>query len=244
MLHYAAPPPYIACMTDYKQEAAKAALGHIKPGQTIGLGAGATIAYLVDMLAADSVLAGSLTFASSSFKTAGLLAGRGLNLKSPAYLNHLDIYFDGCDQFDAHLNALKSGGGIHATEKILASMADEFILLGDTSKFSEKLSTKYPLVIEVLPAALQIVIKTLKDDFSPASLNLRMSSQKDGALISDNGNLLVDIYFNELPALSELNTRVKMIPGIIEHSLFYRMASKALIAGPDGVSVVTPRHVR
>ncbi|WP_158288364.1 ribose 5-phosphate isomerase A [Mucilaginibacter psychrotolerans] len=229
-------------MTDYKLEAAKAAVGNIKPGQTVGLGAGATIAYLVDMLAADSALAGSLTFASSSFKTAGLLAGRGLNFKSPAYLNHLEVYFDGCDQFDAQLNALKSGGGIHATEKILASMADEFILLGDTSKFSDKLTTKYPLVIEVLPAALQIVLKTLKDEFSPTSLNLRMSSQKDGALISDNGNLLVDIYFNELPPLSELNTRVKMIPGIVEHSLFYRMASKALIAGPDGISVIIPRH--
>jgi len=229
-------------MNDYKMEAAKAALQFIKPGQTIGLGAGTTIANLVAMIATESNDAAVLTFTSSSFKTTTLLNEKGLNVKAPVLLKHLDIYFDGCDQFDIELSALKSGGGIHTTEKILASMADEFILIGDSGKFTDKLDTTYPLVIEIIPAALQVVLQTLAADFPGAKLNVRMSNQKDGAVISDNGNMLVDINFTQLIALDELNTQIKMIPGIVEHSLFYRMASKAIIAGEGGITILTPQY--
>jgi ribose 5-phosphate isomerase A len=230
-------------MNDYKMEAAKAALQFIKPGQTIGLGAGATIANLAGLIAAERDHAASLTFTSSSFKTASFLNEKGLTVKPPSLLKHLDIYFDGCDQFDTELNALKSGGGIHTTEKILASMADEFILAGDAAKFATKLDITYPLVIEVIPAALQIVLQTLVNDFPGVKLNVRMSNQKDGAVISDNGNMLVDVHFTQLKALDELNIQIKMIPGVIEHSLFYHMATKAIIAGEKGVSIITPSYL-
>jgi len=229
-------------MNDYKMEAAKAALQFIKPGQTIGLGAGTTIANLVALIGMESSYAASLIFTSSSFKTTSLLNEKGLNVKAPALLKHLDIYFDGCDQFDIELSALKSGGGIHTTEKILASMADEFILIGDSGKFTNTLDTTYPLVIEIIPAALQVVLQTLATAFPGAKLNMRMSNQKDGAVISDNGNMLVDINFTQLIALDELNTQIKMIPGIVEHSLFYRMASKAIIAGEGGITILTPQY--
>jgi ribose 5-phosphate isomerase A len=139
-------------MADYKFEAALAASRLIKPAQTIGLGAGSTIAHLVSLLAADASLAASLTLVSSSFKTTRLMMDRGLNVHAIALTKTLDIYFDGCDQFDTELNALKSGGGIHTSEKILASLADEFILTGDAAKFAPRLDTTYPLVIEVLPS--------------------------------------------------------------------------------------------
>src|SRR6202008_2039737 len=118
-----------------KMEAAKAAFKLIKQGQCIGLGAGTTVANLVSLLASDGSLAASLTLVSSSFKTAGLLSERGINVHPMALTKSVDIYFDGCDQFDTELNALKSGGGIHTTEKILAAMAKEFILIGDDAKF-------------------------------------------------------------------------------------------------------------
>jgi len=229
-------------MTDYKLEAAKAALLLIKPGQTIGLGAGATVANLVAMIRQKLELAPTLLFTSSSFKTTNLLLEYGLRVQSPALLTHIDIYFDGCDQFDLELNALKSGGGIHTTEKILASMADEFILIGDETKFVEKLDTKYPLVVEILPQALQIVLSRLTSDFPEAKITLRMSDKKDGAVISENGNFLADIYFASAIRPEKLNVQIKMIPGIVDHSLFYRMATKALIAGENGVRVIMPEY--
>jgi ribose 5-phosphate isomerase A len=229
-------------MADYKMEAAKAALKLIMPGQNIGLGAGSTIASLVALLAAESSLAASLTLVSSSFKTTRLLTEYGLNVQSVALTKSLHIYFDGCDQFDTELNALKSGGGIHTSEKILASMAQEFILIGDAGKFANKLDTTYPLVIEVLPDALHLVMRQLSGNFPDAKIIIRMSDKKDGAVITDNGNLLLDLYFTRLPALDQLNVQVKMIPGVVEHSLFYGLAGKAIIAGDDGIRVINRAH--
>lgn len=229
-------------MTDYKMEAAKAALKLIKPNQTIGLGAGTTIAHLVKLIAAEITFTSSLTFVSSSFKTSNLIVEHHLNLQSSAFINKLDIYFDGCDQFDKELNALKSGGGIHTTEKILASMAKEFILIGDSGKFASHLNTTYPIVIEVIPGAIMFVQNWLTTNFPKAVITIRMSTQKDGALISDHGNLLADIYFTNLLALEKLNIMIKMVPGIVEHSLFYRIASKAIIAGEEGITILLPEY--
>ncbi|MFA6084989.1 ribose 5-phosphate isomerase A [Mucilaginibacter sp.] len=229
-------------MTDYKIEAAKAALSLIKTGQTIGLGAGSTVAHLINLISQKTDLADSLIFTSSSFKTTSNLLEHGLRVQSPAQLKHLDVYFDGCDQFDKELNALKSGGGIHTTEKILASMANEFILMGDEGKFAEQLDTTYPLVIEVLPQAIQVVLLRLATDHPQAKVNLRMSTQKDGAVISENGNLLADIHFDKTIAPDILNIQIKMIPGIVDHSLFYRMATKAVIAGDKGIRTIYPNY--
>ena len=227
-------------MTDYKLEAAKAALQLIKAGQTIGLGAGTTVSHLAAMISRESELWPSLLFTSSSFKTTALLQQQGLRVQSPSLLKFIDIYFDGCDQFDEELNALKSGGGIHTTEKILASMAGEFILMGDDEKFVQKLDTKYPLVVEILPQALQVVLSRLATDFPDAQIKLRMSNQKDGAVISENGNLLADIYFASAIAPEKLNIHIKMIAGIVDHSLFYRMAAKAIVAGKTGTKIIMP----
>ncbi|RWY49232.1 ribose 5-phosphate isomerase A [Mucilaginibacter gilvus] len=230
-------------MADHKLTAAKAALSLIGPNQSIGLGAGSTIMHLVNLIANECKYAASLNFASSSFKTTQLLSARSLRVSPPALLHKLDLYFDGCDQFDAELNALKSGGGIHTTEKVLASMADEFVLLGDESKFAKHLNAAYPLVIEILPQALQIVLTKAAGMFPLATITQRMSTQKDGALISDNGNMLVDVYFTEMPNARELNVQVKMIPGVVEHSLFYHLATKAIIAGEGGVQSILPHRL-
>jgi ribose 5-phosphate isomerase A len=224
---------------DYRLEAAKACLQFLKTGQTIGLGAGATVTYLVNLIAEHHELTHSITFVSSSFQTRQYLHQKGLNVKMAWQIPSVDIYFDGCDQLDAELNALKSGGGIHTSEKILASVAHQFILIGDESKFVPELDHTYPVVIEILPEAQSAVLGRLKSDFPSASIDLRMGKGKDGVVMSDNGNLLADMKFTELPELAELNTYIKMMPGIVDHSLFYQMANKAVIAGEHGTRVVT-----
>ncbi|SEB06118.1 ribose-5-phosphate isomerase [Pedobacter hartonius] len=223
-------------------EAAKAASKLIKAGQTIGVGAGSTIAKLIRLIAAECTFSSTLTLVSSSFNSSALILKSGLNLKSAAAVDMLDIYFDGCDQFDTELSALKSGGGIHTTEKILASMADEFILIGDTGKFADQLNNIYPLVIEVIPAALNTILQQITASFPDAELRLRMSTEKDGAVISEYGNYLIDIYFSQPVKPAELNVKIKMIPGIVEHSLFYRMATKAIVAGEEGIKILRPQY--
>ncbi|MBK0383921.1 ribose 5-phosphate isomerase A [Pedobacter sp. SD-b] len=229
-------------MEDYKLEAAKASLGFISEGQKLGLGAGSSIFYLIDIITKNEVLSQSLSFVSSSFKTRQYLCEKGL--KSSSNIENLAIYFDGCDQFDIKLNAFKSGGGIHTSEKIMASIAKEFILVGDESKFVEKLDHTHPLVVEVLPEALFLVLKKIQANYPECVATVRMANQKDGAVITENGNLLIDIRFQTIPDLAELNIKVKMIPGIIEHSLFYGLATKAIIAGKQGIRIIKPSYER
>ncbi|AOM79910.1 ribose 5-phosphate isomerase A [Pedobacter steynii] len=230
-------------MADYKRVAAEACLQFLKPGQTIGVGAGSSISHLINFISLSPDLADHLIVVSSSFKTRALIQEKGLQLQVSAQLNQkLDIYFDGCDQFDEALNALKSGGGIHTSEKILASMAGDFILIGDDSKMVSKLDHTYPLVIEILPEALKAVTDRLKSVYPTASVKLRITDKKDGVVISDNGNLLADMFFEELPEISALNTNVKMIPGVVEHSLFYGMATKAIIAGAQGTVILNKKR--
>ena len=122
-------------------------------------------------------------------------------------------------------------------------MASEFILMGDDAKFVPELTATYPLVIEILPQALQIVLARLRSAAYPdAEIKLRVGDQKDGAVISDNGNLLADIRFTHAPKWQQLNIDIKMIPGVVEHSLFYGMATKAIIAGEGGIRIITPER--
>ena len=109
-------------MVDYKKQAAELAFGLISSGQTIGLGDGSTVFYLMELIAADTTLATSLILTSSSEKTIVRMNELGLTVFPLSDLKVVDSYFDGCDQFDRELNALKSGAGIHTMEKILASM--------------------------------------------------------------------------------------------------------------------------
>lgn len=227
-------------MTDHKYEAAKAAGALVSAGQTIGLGGGKTIAYLAEMLAENVQLMQSLTVTSSSFDTTVLLHEKGFRLVAPSLVSKLDIYFDGCDVFDKQLNALKSGGGIHVMEKLLAAAADKFVLLGDAGKFQTTLNTKYPIAIEFLPQALGIVRRKIALLFPGTRFVQRMSSEKTGAVISDNGNMLADVYFDVFPELKELNISIKMIPGIVGHSLFYGLAHQAVISGDNGVQHIYP----
>ena len=84
------------------------------------------------------------------------------------------------------------------------------------------------------------MLKRLANDYPGANINLRMSTQKDGAVISDNGNFLADIYFENVINPAILNTVIKMIPGIVDHSLFYRLATKAIVVGEHGIRVIYP----
>src|ERR1700677_3953671 len=142
---------------DLKKEAAAAALPLILPGSMVGFGAGSTMAHLINLVSEDRGLMGSLRVFSSSFTTRELLLQKGFVVQEAGWTAKLDTYFDGCDQFDRRLSALKSGGGVHTSEKVLAAMADEFILVGDAGKRVERLGVGYPLVLEVIPEALAYV---------------------------------------------------------------------------------------
>jgi ribose 5-phosphate isomerase A len=223
---------------NFKQQAAATAITFIKDDSIVGLGAGSTIAYTIDYLKTKINDGLSIQLVTSSFTTKQLLLKENLAVLPIEFCKEIDIYFDGCDQFDKQLNALKSGGGIHTQEKLLASMAKQFILAGDDSKLVDTFDTKYPLVIEMLPQSATFVPYKIQTLFPGVKIQMRINDKKDGAVITENGNYLLDVYFEQWPALSSINQTFKNIAGVVETSLFYGMTHKAIIAGENGVTVL------
>ncbi|WP_394843501.1 ribose 5-phosphate isomerase A [Pendulispora brunnea] len=225
---------------DLKKIAAEKALELIAPHgpnvMRVGLGAGSTIAYLVELLAANPVQGVELY--TSADATAALLNAKGLPVHDVANVARLDLYLDGCDQLDRELNALKSGGGIHTSEKLLARMAREFVLLGDTSKYVERLDTRYPICLEVLTEAVEHVRSECLRAFPTSRLEVRRDPQGQ-PIVTKRGHWLADVRFGEMPELAAANQVLKFTAGVVETSLFYRIARKAILAGPDGVTVLT-----
>ncbi len=200
----------------------------VKDGMVVGLGGGSTISYLIDYVKDKDI-----KVVSPSSKTVLLAQKMGLTVLNTQYVDHVDIAFDGCDEVDSHLNALKSGGGIHTQEKIIASMAGEYIVLVDESKFHETLAFKVPVVVEVLPKAYSVVKKKLEK--LNGNVELRTASNKDGFLMSDEGNILLDVYFDGVQDIRLLNQTLLMMPGVVDTSLFVDILTGMILVNDKGV---------
>lgn len=225
-------------MKNLKKEAARSAVSFIKDNSIVGLGAGSTVACMVDFISSEVKNGLKLQLVTASYTTSQLLLQKGMAVQPLSSFDFIDIYFDGCDQFDKNLHALKCGGGIHTREKLLASMASAFFLVGDHTKYAEQLQTTFPLVIELLPDAARYVQACLQKIFPGTRMGLRMSDKYDGPAITANGNYLLDIWFRAWPVLKGINETVKEITGVVETSLFYNLAHKAIIAAPEQVTIM------
>ena len=179
----------------------------VKDGMVVGLGGGSTISYLVDYVKDKDI-----KVVSPSSKTVLLAQKAGMTVLNTQYVDHVDIAFDGCDEVDSHLNALKSGGGIHTQEKIIASMADEYIVLVDETKFHDTLAC-----------------------LLNGNVELRTATNKDGFLMSDEGNILLDVYFNDVQDIGMLNQTLLMMPGIVDTSLFVDILTGIILVNDKGV---------
>jgi len=220
---------------DLKKNCAKEAIKYIKSGMIIGLGGGRSIAYLIEHIKEDKNL--NVKIVTPSTKTRLLCIENGLEVLHTCSVDKVDVAFDGCDQVDENLNALKSGGGIHTKEKLIASMAKEYILLVDEAKVEMTLTFKAPVVLEILEDSLKYVERqVLELGGKPV---VRSSDIKDGFTISDNGNLLMNVDFNDVKDIYELNNSLINICGVIETSLFTNVITKVIIASEKGIRVIS-----
>lgn len=216
---------------ELKKNCAKEALKYIKNNTIIGLGGGSTISYLIDYIKENQDL--SVKIVTPSVKTKMLCIKKGLEVLHTSFVDRIDVAFDGCDEVDEALNAIKSGGGIHTKEKLIASMADEYVLLVDDTKFVKKLTFKYPVVLEILQDSLKYVERLVtKLGGKPT---IRSSASKDGFTISDNGNLLMDVIFSNVEDIYGLENSLKNICGVIDTSLFTNVVTKVLVSSESGV---------
>lgn len=218
---------------DLKRMCAKEAIKYIRDEMVVGLGGGRTIAYLIEYIKEENL---KVKIVTPSTKTKMICIENSLEVLHTGFVDKVDVAFDGCDQVDKNLNALKSGGGIHTKEKLIASMAKEYILLVDEAKVEKELSFKSPVVLEILEDSLKYVEReVLKLGGKPVT---RTSDIKDGFTISDNGNLLMNVSFSKVEDVYELNSSLINICGVIETSLFTNVITKVIVASEQGIRVI------
>ncbi len=203
-----------------KRLCAKEALKLVPDQGKIGLGGGETIAYLAENVKEAGK---HVTVITPSEATREKCLELGLTVDETGKTSKLEIAFDGCDQVDQRLNAYKSAGGIHTQEKIIARMSKEYVLLADETKLVKELGCDIPIVLDIVPEAFGYIKREI---------------QLMGGDVHKRNDHLLEAEFKEVHSLEELDRRLKAMTGVIETSLFYQIATKALIAGKDGVKII------
>lgn len=217
-----------------KERCAREAVKLIKNNTTVGLGAGKTISYLVNFIKEAKL---NIKIVTPSFETEKLCIENRLTTVPTWAVDHIDIAFDGCNEVDRNLYALKSGGAVHTKEKIIGKMADDYILLIDESKFSETLTFKDPITLEIFPESIGYVSKKIRE--LGGNPILRKSSSKDGLTISDNGLIIMDTFFTKVSDIKKLHDDIMAITGVAECSLFCDIVTKVLIAYENGFKIIS-----
>uniref|UniRef100_A0A8B9IVQ4 ribose-5-phosphate isomerase n=2 Tax=Amazona TaxID=12929 RepID=A0A8B9IVQ4_9PSIT len=181
----------------------------------------------------------------TSFQARQLILQNGLTLSDLDRHPELDVAIDGADEVDSDLNLIKGGGGCLTQEKIVAGYAKCFIVIADYRKKSESLGEQWKkgIPIEVIPMAYVPVTRALTKNFGGAA-ELRMAVSKAGPVVTDNGNFILDWKFDKVHEWGEVNTAIKMIPGVVETGLFIDMAEVVYFGMEDGSVSVREKQPR
>jgi ribose 5-phosphate isomerase A len=219
---------------ELKQQAAARAVRLIESGMVVGLGSGSTANFAVQQIAAR-IKSGDLQNIAgipSSSQTENLARDLDIPLVGFEQKQQIDLTIDGADEVDPDLNLIKGGGGALLREKVVAQASRRNIIIVDDSKLSSRLGTNWPVPIEVIDFACQVVEHYL------ASLGATAVIRRgaDGSTFrTDQNNLILDADFGQIADLEKLARQLESRAGIVEHGLFLGLASDVVVAGGDGI---------
>jgi len=221
--------------TAAKRRAGESAADAVADGQVVGLGTGSTAAHAIRAIG-DAVADGTdVRGVPTSFQSRQLAIEAEIPLVELDEVDGVDLAIDGADQV-AGGQLIKGGGAAHAREKIVDAAADRLLVVVDPGKLADRLDRSVP--VEVLPAARPVVEDRL------AALGgeptLRSAERKDGPVVTDNGNVVLDCEFGPIDAPADLAAELSSAPGVVEHGLFVDMADEIHVGSEDGVDVRTP----
>jgi ribose 5-phosphate isomerase A len=222
-----------------KQQVGKAAADRVQSGSIVGLGTGSTTAYAIQYLG-DRIKSGELTDIKgipTSFQASVLAKQYGIPLTTLDEVERIHIAIDGADEVDPQKNLIKGGGAAHTREKVVDSLAELFIVVVDQSKIVTALGSTFPVPVEVLPMAIAPVTRALEQ--LGGKPELRMGVKKDGPVITDQGNMVLDVTFASIPNPAELEKTLNNIPGVLENGIFVGVTDIVLIGEiKDGQPIV------
>ncbi len=222
-----------------KLEVGKAAAALVKSGSIVGLGTGSTTAYAIEYLG-DRLKSGDLkdiVGVPTSFQAEVLSKQYGIPLTTLDAIDHIDIAIDGADEVDPHKNLIKGGGAAHTREKVIDYLAEWFIVVVDSGKLVDRLGSVFPVPVEVIPMALTPVMQAIKR--LGGKPDLRMGVKKAGPVITDQGNMVIDVKFDTIDDPVNLEKTLNNIPGVLENGIFVNCVNLVLIGEvKDGQPVV------
>ncbi|WP_386689322.1 MULTISPECIES: ribose-5-phosphate isomerase RpiA [unclassified Lonepinella] len=214
---------------EMKKQAAKAALQFVKPDMIVGVGSGSTVNCFIDVLGsmADQIK-GAVAASKASEE---LLRKQGIEVFSANDVSSLDIYVDGADEINPQKMMIKGGGAALTREKIVASLAKNFICIVDSSKQVDVLGSTFPLPVEVIPMARSQVARKL--------VALGGSPEWRENVITDNGNVILDVHNFKILNPVEMEKTLNNVAGVVTNGIFALNAANTVIIGtPDGAKII------
>lgn len=228
-------------MDDLKRQAAARALDYVESGMRLGLGTGSTARHFVELLGQRVRDGLKVVGVPTSEATRDDAERWGVPLTTLNETPELDLTVDGADEIDPALNLIKGGGGALLREKIVASASARMVVIADATKRVAALGA-FPLPIEVVPFGLGAtklaIAGALAECGCEGPLGLR-AAEGGHAFVTDGGHVILDARLGRIPDPAQLGARLNAIPGVVEHGLFIGLADVAILAGRNGIEVLT-----
>jgi ribose 5-phosphate isomerase A len=218
-----------------KRRAGEHAADLVTEGDVVGLGTGSTAAHAIRALGRAVAAGLDVRGVATSYAARDLAREVGVPLVDLDAVERIDIAIDGADQVSDDLVLIKGGGAAHAREKVVDAAADRFVVVADPSK--ETATLDRPIPVEVFPDARATVRRAIREGGGLPTL--RTAERKDGPVVTDNGNLLLDCDFGAVADPGSLATDLATTPGVAAHGLFVDMADEIHVGDGDGVRVRT-----
>jgi ribose 5-phosphate isomerase A len=230
-----------AALQEYKRLAAAQAIELVEPGMVLGLGTGSTAMAFIGLLAER--MKGErldLRCVATSEQTRRFAEQSGIEIADFSTIADVDLTVDGADEIDPRLNLIKGGGGALLREKIVAMASQRLCIIADASKRVRQLGA-FPLPVEIVEFGLAATIAMIETAAGDADCRGKIAVRRDrsGAPFrTDSGHLIADCEFGAIPDAEALADILDIIPGVVEHGLFVGIADEAILAGPDGITML------
>jgi len=222
-----------AQLEELKRQAAEAAIAHVRDGMVVGLGTGSTARYAILALG-ERVKAGlTIKGVPTSRDTAELARKSGIPLLETEDSWAIDVDIDGADQVDPQLSLIKGGGGALLKEKIVATAARQVIIVVDHTKLVPALGNSFPLPVEVIPFGWGSTARQIDE------LGMKpVLRERNGQIFrTEAGHYILDLHIGRIENPAELETRLNLIPGVVETGLFVGRTDILMVGTPQGVEV-------
>ena len=214
---------------EMKKTAANAALQFVKPDMIVGVGSGSTVNCFIEALGSmKDEIKGAVAASKNSEE---LLKKQGIEVFSANDVSSLDIYVDGADEINPQKMMIKGGGAALTREKIVASLAKNFICIVDSSKQVDVLGSTFPLPVEVIPMARSQVARKL--------VALGGSPEWREGVITDNGNVILDVYNFPIINPVQMEKELNNVAGVVTNGIFALNSANTVIVGtPTGTKII------